>query len=80
MGAILAGYSGTDSQKTLQARAEASAGEIAATPGLCQAGRTMGCDDPDALGWQRIEALLQRDGICGFRLITSDQAERLRKG
>ncbi|MCA1243952.1 GNAT family N-acetyltransferase [Stappia stellulata] len=79
MGAILAGFFGTDSQKTLQARAEASAAEIAATPGLCQAGRTMGCDDPDALGWERIEAFLQRDGICGFRLITSDQAERLRE-
>jgi RimJ/RimL family protein N-acetyltransferase len=77
-GVILAGFFGTDSQKILQARAEASADEIAATPGLCQVGRTMGCDDPDALGWDRIDDYLHRDGICGFRLITTDQADRLR--
>lgn len=38
----------------------------------------MGCDDPDVLGWERIEAILERDGVCGFRLITTDQTERLR--
>lgn len=74
----MAGYFGTESQMRLQARAEACAAEIATTPGLCQAGRTMGCDDPDALGWDRIDDYLQRDGICGFRLITLDQADRLR--
>ncbi|WP_037547683.1 GNAT family N-acetyltransferase [Stappia stellulata] len=74
----MAGYFGSDSQKRLQALAEAGADEIAATAGLCQAGRTMGCDDPDALGPERIGACLERDGICGFRLITPDQAARLR--
>lgn len=69
---LLAGYFGTEKQQHLQAQAEAAWGFISTTPGACQTGRTMGCDDPDRLGWDRIIEFLERDGICGFRLIPVD--------
>jgi hypothetical protein len=74
----MSGYFGTSMQQRLQAQAEASSDFIGATPGACQAGRTMGYDDPDRLGWERIEEFLDRDGVCGFRLIPVDKAEQLR--
>lgn len=72
------GYFGTTTQQRLQAQAEASVDFIHATPGACQAGRTMGCDDPDQLGWERIEEFLARDGVCGFRLIRAVEADKLK--
>jgi hypothetical protein len=74
----MSGYFGTKAQRRLQAQAEQSIDFIKATPGVCQAGRTMGCDDPDQLGWERIEEFLDRDGVCGFRLIPAENAEKLR--
>jgi hypothetical protein len=65
----MAGYFGTSDQQRLQARAEKHAAIIAATHGACQAGRMLGCDDADALGWDRIEAILASDGVLGFRLL-----------
>ncbi|APH70075.1 GNAT family N-acetyltransferase [Aquibium oceanicum] len=73
----MAGYFGTETQQRLQARAEAAAAFIEATPGACQTGRTMGCDDPAKLGWERIDEYLDRDGICGFRLISADGVAEL---
>lgn len=72
------GYFGTEIQQRLQAQAEASAGLINATPGLCQAGRIMACDDPDRLGWETIDAFLERDGVFGFRLIRASKADDIR--
>jgi GNAT superfamily N-acetyltransferase len=63
------GYFGTALQQRLQAEAEANAALIEATPGACQNGRMVGCDDPDRLGWSAIERALERDGVVGFRLI-----------
>jgi hypothetical protein len=74
----MSGYFGTERQQRLQAQAEAGAAFIRATPGACQIGRMMGCDDPDQFGWDRIDAILERDGACGFRLITAARADRLR--
>lgn len=74
----MSGYFGTERQQRLQAQAEAGAAFIRATPGACQIGRMMGCDDPDRLGWDRIDAILARDGACGFRLIPTARAARLR--
>ena len=74
----MAGYFGTEFQQRLQAGAEESVHFINATPGACQNGRTMGCDDADQLGWDRIDEFLVRDGICGFRLIPPVNAERIR--
>jgi len=73
----MAGYFGTPTQQSLQAKAEASAGFILSTAGACQTGRTMGCDDPELLGWERIAAFLDRDGVCGFRLIPSGKMDTL---
>jgi RimJ/RimL family protein N-acetyltransferase len=74
----MSGYFGTQIQQRLQAQAEASTAYITATPGACQAGRTMGCDDPDQLGWDRVSEFLMRDGVCGFRLISAPKAEEIR--
>lgn len=74
----MSGYFGTPLQQCLQAQAEASVDFINATAGACQTGRTMGCDDLDRLGWDRIGQFLDRDGICGFRLIPADKADALR--
>ena len=55
----MAGYFGTQMQQRLQAQAEASVDFIRVTPGACQTGRTMGCDDPEGLGWERIIEFLE---------------------
>jgi hypothetical protein len=74
----MAGYFGTEAQKTLQKTAEEAGRFIAATPGACQAGRMMGCDDPDILGWDRIGEFITRDGVCAFRLVDAGQIEELK--
>ncbi|MCX8572975.1 GNAT family N-acetyltransferase [Aminobacter sp. MET-1] len=73
----MAGYFGTQMQQRLLAQAEASVDFIRGTPGACQTGRTMGCDDPERLGWERIIEFLERDGVFGFRLIERDRADAL---
>jgi GNAT superfamily N-acetyltransferase len=75
----MAGYFGTETQRRLQARVEASQDFIRTTPGACEAGRMMSCDNLDRLGWDRILEFLQRDGICGFRLIPADEIAGLRE-
>jgi RimJ/RimL family protein N-acetyltransferase len=74
----MAGYFGTEAQQRLQARSEASVAFINVTPGACQNGRMMGCDNPDELGWERIDAFLSRDQACGFRLIQSGKVDAIR--
>ena len=74
----MSGYFGTETQQRLQARAEENVDFIRATAGACQAGRTMGCDDPDRLGWEHILHFVNRDGACGFRLIPVARMEELR--
>jgi hypothetical protein len=74
----MAGYFGNDSQQRLQAQAEASAELINRTPGACQAGRFMGCDDPRKFGWDRIGEIVERDGVCGFRLIDAADVPDIR--
>ena len=74
----MSGYFGTDRQRHLQAIAEASVAHVAETPGACQPGRFMGCDEPDRLGWDRIDAILDREGIFGFRMIPAERADEIR--
>lgn len=74
----MSGYFGTEVQQRLQAQAEASVDFIRATPGACQTGRTMGCDDPDRLGWELIDKILNRDGVCGFRMVPASKADELK--
>ncbi len=71
------GFFGTEEQRNLQARAEASVAAIAATPGLCQNCRMLGCDDIDRLGWKTIVDILQRDGFIGFRLIRVEENDQV---
>jgi hypothetical protein len=78
MEAVMAGYFGTDAQQRLQAQAEDSADFIARTPGACQAGRTMGCDDPRKFGWDHIREIVERDGVSGFRLIDTADVPEIR--
>src|SRR5215207_5367285 len=73
----MSGFFGSDMQQRLQAEAEARADYIKATPGACQTGRTFGCDDVDRLGWDLIEAVLDRDGCCGFRMLPVGAAHEL---
>ncbi|QRM55926.1 GNAT family N-acetyltransferase [Sinorhizobium sp. BG8] len=74
----MSGYFGTDMQQRLQAQAEASVEFVWTTPGACQTGRTMGCDDPDRLGWPVIDRFLDRDGIFGFRMLPNDKVADLK--
>ena len=74
----MSGYFGTELQQRLQAQSESNADFIRATPGACQNGRMMGCDDLDKLGWERITDFLDRDGACGFRLFSPPKAEEVR--
>ena len=74
----MSGYFGTKHQQRLQAQAEASVEFIEMTPGACQGGRFMSCDDPERLGWDRIREFLDRDGIFGFRHIPLGHLDALR--
>lgn len=74
----MAGYFGTDEQQRLQALADASAAETAETPGACQAGRIMGSDDVNRFGWDRIDEIINRDGVFGFRLVPAGTADDIR--
>lgn len=61
-------YFGTDAQVTLQRRTEDLQPWLDDTPGACNAARFCASDDPRVLGWDTIGAVLQRDGVFGFRL------------
>ncbi len=74
----MVGYFGTDAQQHLQRAAEDVA-SIETTPGACQSGRAVGCDDPEAFGWERIDSFLARDGVFSFRLLSLAQADEVRK-
>jgi hypothetical protein len=73
----MTGYYGTELQKKLQQRTYENRGRIAGTPGLYNAGRFIGTDDPDKVGWPTLRSLLrEQDGVLGFRLVSRDQARR----
>ncbi|TPI31989.1 GNAT family N-acetyltransferase [Mesorhizobium sp. B3-2-1] len=72
----MAGYFGTDHQQALQRRTHEKRHWIAATPGIYNAGRFMGVDDPDRLPWSALETMLGRDGLLGLRMISPQQAVR----
>lgn len=75
----MAGYFGTPEQQQLQARAEENAVWVTKTPGACNSGRFIGCDDVDRLGWERIEEIIRRDGAIGFRLLQRKRAPEVAK-
>jgi hypothetical protein len=61
-------YFGTETQISLQRRAEELYDWLYDTPGCCHPGRFCGTDDQSLLGWPTIEAILRRDKVFGFRL------------
>lgn len=73
----MAGYYGTETQQRLQARVDEEAVWIASTPGACNSGRVLGCDDLDSLGWNAVDEIMRRDGAMGFRLLPKERAEEL---
>ncbi|PHQ72192.1 MAG: GNAT family N-acetyltransferase [Sneathiella sp.] len=75
----MAGYIGTDQQIALQEIAERAFDWMAATPGACNSGRSLGTDDPDRLGWDIILKFLERDKVFAFRLIRSAQVDGITK-
>lgn len=62
-------FYGTEQQVALQRKVDSSVGWLITTPGACHAGRFLGTDDPDLLGWDVIFSQLEQDGIFGFRLM-----------
>ncbi len=75
----MAGYFGTEQQRSLQAKVEAASSWMKETPGACNPARLLGTDDPDRLGWKTILEILARDGVIGFRLISGAQADQAMK-
>ena len=72
----MAGFFGTDRQQALQRRTHEMRDWIAATPGIYNAGRFAGVDDPDRQPWSAMETMLERDGLLGLRMISPRQAAR----
>lgn len=66
-----------DESWRLQARLAAMSDWIAATPGICNGGRALACDDLDALGWRRVGEILERDGVLTFRFLPVERAAEL---
>lgn len=70
----MAGFFGTAQQQALQRHTYDRRHWIAATPGIYNAGRFMGVDDPDKQPWPVMETMLERDGLLGLRMISPQQA------
>src|SRR3954454_10061625 len=73
----MSGFFGTETQQELQARVVQAGAWIEETPGACNSGRFMGCDDFDRLGWDVIDPLLDRDGVFGFRMVPAEKVAAL---
>jgi hypothetical protein len=74
----MGGYFGTETQQRLQAKVEARGDFIRTSPGACESGRFMSCDNIDRLGWDRILEFLESDGVFGFRFLPADGVAALR--
>lgn len=72
----MTGFFGTEQQQALQRRTYEQRHWIAGTPGIYNAGRFMGVDDPDRQAWNTMQAMLDRDGLLGLRMISPQQAAR----
>ena len=73
----MAGYVGTEHQIALQKSADDAFDWMITTPGACNPGRSLGTDDPNLLGWDKILEVLRRDHIFAFRLMRSDQVDQI---
>ena len=73
----MTGYVGTEQQIILQKSADDAFDWMSTTAGACNPGRSLGTDDPDRLGWDKILEILDRDKIFAFRLMRSDQVAQI---
>ncbi|TPM79146.1 GNAT family N-acetyltransferase [Mesorhizobium sp. B2-3-3] len=67
------GLFGSEYQQELQKRTHEMRHWITATPGIYNAGRFMGIDDPDRQPWSAMEAMLERDALLALRMISPRQ-------
>ena len=67
----------SDANLLLQERVAGLSAWIDATPGICNGGRSLCCDDLEALGWRQVEAILERDGLLTFRFLQAEMVSRL---
>ena len=70
-------YFGTETQVALQQRVEELYDWLYSTAGCCHAGRFCGTDDQNRLGWESIEASLDRDKVFGFRLRPASERQEI---
>ncbi len=70
----MSGFFGTDRQQELQRRTCLMRDRVAQTPGLYNAGRFTGIDDPARFPPAVLHRMLARDGLLGFRMISPPQA------
>lgn len=75
----MAGYFGTDQQIALQEAAEDALDWVWDTAGACNPGRSLGTDDPELFGWDKIFEILERDKIFAFRLMPTEQVDAFAK-
>lgn len=69
----MSGFFGTEAQIALQRLTLEKRPLIDETPGLYDAGRFYGTDDPDRIGWAGIDAILHEQGMLGVRMISPAQ-------
>src|SRR6476620_702499 len=69
----MSGYFGTDIQRALQKLVFESLPTIAATRGLCNSGRLIATDQPEALGADTLKEMMASNGVLGFRVLNPIQ-------
>ncbi len=69
----MSGFFGTDTQIALQRLTLERRAVIDETPGLYNAGRFYGTDNPDRIGWAGIDAILREQGMLGLRMVSPAQ-------
>jgi len=74
----MAGYLGTEQQVRLQRVVDEQHDWLMRQAGACDAGRMLGCDDVEHLGWEQLLTLLRRDGALAFRLLPAATQDALR--
>jgi hypothetical protein len=74
----MGGYFGTAQQQHLQKLSDEAVPWMRKTQGACNAGRFMSTDDPERLGWDHIFSTLDRDGVFGFRMLSSKAFPQVR--
>ncbi|HUG62969.1 MAG TPA: GNAT family protein [Methylomirabilota bacterium] len=77
LGGAMSGYFGTQAQQRVQARVAGLVEWIATTPGAASHGRCLACDDTEALGWDTIGEIVDRDGVMAFPMFPADRMEDL---